>query len=137
MSDLARCKTAWLKTLEHFGISRGLMGTEETEIARAIQKHGAESVELALYGAAFEPKTDKFDPQDHVSIARVLRPNARGETRIDKYVNWGSKQRMKEKRKTENWRDVARTVDVIEEWHEQDPERVREIIRGITKEMPR
>lgn len=109
---------------------------------RAIQKHGAESVELALFGASFEPKTEKYNPQDYVKISRILRPDAKGEERIDRFVNLGSQARAKQENQK---KATARLIEMRtaaqgvapDEWAEQDPDKVREIIRGITKEMPR
>lgn len=66
---------------------------EELEITRALQSQGFEIVELALFGARHEEKTQSFDPGKHVSIRRVLGKDAQGQSRIDKFANLGAQKR--------------------------------------------
>lgn len=75
---------AWLDTLKHFGVSRSLNQYEDVLIARAIQRHGVDSVVRAMIGARHEPKTDNFDPAQHVSLTRIL-----GHKHFDKNLNRG------------------------------------------------
>lgn len=134
---LRKCKEAWTQTLRRFGIERNLIASEEVEIARAVQKHGADTVELALYGAGFEPRTERFDPKNFVRISRVLRPDPRGEERIDRFVNLGSQQRAKDlqARDTRRAIEAVRTRENADEWAEQDPAKVREILNNVMKGM--
>lgn len=97
-STVRACCDTWIGTLEHFKIPRPLSPTEQFEIARAIQKWGAEFVDLALYGARFEPRFDGFKPEEHVSLARIFEKDKAGKFRFDKFVNWGAKRRQAEKR---------------------------------------
>ena len=80
----------WQATLRHFKIERSLSEQEKLEIARAAQRHGAEIVDLALQGARYEAKSDGFDPSQHVSIQRVLKPDRNGMSKLDKFANLGS-----------------------------------------------
>lgn len=82
--------STWLGTLKHFKIERSLSESEKLEIARATQRHGTEITDLALYGARYEAKTDNFDPRQHVSIQRVLKPDRNGVSRLDKFANLGA-----------------------------------------------
>lgn len=75
---------AWGETLTRFGIRRDPK-RDEIQIARLVQAKGAEDSRLALLGAGFEAKTEKFDPAKHVSIRRVA------DSRLfEKFVNLGA-----------------------------------------------
>jgi hypothetical protein len=91
--ELRACKEQWLQTLRHFGIHRGISMLEEVEIAKAIQRHGYEMVELALFGARFEPRTPEFNPANYVGIGRVLTRDDEGRERVDRFANLGSQRR--------------------------------------------
>lgn len=81
------CKT-WEGTLFHFGIHKKTWSPKEREmIARAIQAHGAEYVDQALYGYRFRERFEKFDPKKNVSLANCLERDRDGVLRIDKFVN--------------------------------------------------
>lgn len=88
LSDLVNiCKETWAQTLKHFGIDRPLTLYDESTIARAVIKFGGETVDRALYGARFEPKTDKFNPKDYLGLSRIFSPDKFGNYKIDKFVN--------------------------------------------------
>lgn len=96
-SDLVKaCCNTWRETLAAFKQERGLTQCEEIEIARAIQKNGAEFVDLALYGARHEPSVNNWHAKDHVDITRVLLPDRDGKERIQKFVGYGAKHRQAE-----------------------------------------
>lgn len=85
--QIASLRETWKETLKHFGIERGISIVEESLMGRFLQLCGFETVDLALRGARFEAKTERFDPANHVSIGRVLQ---RG--RIDKFANLGAQK---------------------------------------------
>jgi hypothetical protein len=119
------CKRTWLDTLQHFKTGRTALGLkEETLIARAITEHGAEFVDLALYGARFEPATDQFKPAEHVSLTRVLFEDRNGKIKIDRFVNLGSQARSKRAAKA----IPLPQVEPAPELPPADPERVRELL---------
>lgn len=63
------------ETLRHFGQRRTLLETEKLAIGRAIQQYkSAKGVELALIGARYEPRSEKFNPADWVDLNRYLDP---------------------------------------------------------------
>lgn len=81
------CTETWHETLDHFRCgrpNRTLIPGEDVQIARAIQRWGAKPVELALFGARFEPKDDRFDPSKFVRLKRYLDPE-----HFDRFVNLG------------------------------------------------
>jgi hypothetical protein len=94
-ADVARCKATWKETLLRFEIDRNLSPAEELEIVRAIQRNGADFVELALYGARYEKAVEGFKPAEHVAIARILLPDREGRLRIDKFANLGAAARKR------------------------------------------
>lgn len=75
------------RTLAHFGQPRGLLEAEKFAIGRAIQVHGFEAVLMALIGARFEPKSDRFDPADWVNLDRYLMAK-----NFKRFVGLGAKQ---------------------------------------------
>jgi predicted transcriptional regulator len=79
------CVKAWGETLRRFGITRDPK-SNEMQIARLISQHGYKDTYLALVGAAFEDKTETFDPSKNCSIARLSDPK-----RFEKFANLGSK----------------------------------------------
>lgn len=125
--NLQDCMKTWRGTLEHFGISRGVSQWEETQIARAERIYGAELVELALFGARFEKKTDKFDPKDYLSLARILEKDRQGVARIDLYANAGDRKRKSLQPST------PQEPEIPTEQKRTDPARVREIIANVFK----
>jgi hypothetical protein len=137
--ELRKCKDVWLQTLASFGIKRNLMQIEETEIARAMQKHGAEAVELALFGARFEPATESFDPRKYVKISRFLRVDARGEEVIDRFANLGAMERSRQERVRDAAQEMKRRNDEIladtGAEFKQDPEKVREFMANFLPKL--
>lgn len=107
------CKATWQGTLDHFKTGRRVSLAEETIIGRAIRTNGAELVDLALYGARYEPKYDDFDPKTHVSISRVLEPDREGKIRIDKFANWGGQAREREKAKQDRPASLSPIPDSV------------------------
>lgn len=81
---LVECIEQWGKTLTRFGVRKDPKFDEE-QIARLLNRHGYEKTFLALLGAAFETKTDTFDPAKHVSIMRLQRIEI-----FEKCVNLGA-----------------------------------------------
>lgn len=93
-ATIEACGQTWLETIALLGGKRTrLIRVEEETIARAIAQHGAETVDLALFGARFEPKFDDFDPRQNIDITRVLTKDKHGKERIQRFVGYGSKQR--------------------------------------------
>lgn len=89
---IAKCKTTWLATLKAMGSTRtSIAPSEEQMIARAIQIHGFEWVELALFGARFEPATESFNPREYIDITRILLNDKQGKPRIQKFIEFGVK----------------------------------------------
>lgn len=77
----------WGKTLSHHKIQKDPR-LDEVEITRLILINGIEKTKLALRGAAFEEKSQDYDPSNHVSIRRLLRPDI-----FEKFVNLGAKNK--------------------------------------------
>jgi len=115
--DLSRLEAVfetWKGTLKHFKIVRdNLTDDEKQAIARAVQRHGVEIVDMALYGARYEAKTENFDPGQHVSIQRVLKPDRNGVSRLDKFANLGAANKASASRpmvydpKTKSYRELV------------------------------
>ncbi len=85
--EMEECKGTWIKTLKHFGMTREILATEEIQIARAIQRFGnARSVSMALVGPRAQPKDDRFNPADFLSLDRILRND-----KFNMYLNLGTK----------------------------------------------
>lgn len=88
------CVRTWHETLDHFRCGRPkrtLIPGEDLLIGRAIQRWGYKPVELALYGARFEPKDERFDPSKFVRLKRYLDPE-----NFDRFVNLGVGAKHKE-----------------------------------------
>lgn len=119
------CVETWRVTLRSFGITRSLNPREEHEIGRAIQRWGVEMVELALFGARLEPKTEHFDPANYVCLRRVFGKDKHGSDLIENHANRGSKKRRNEV--------PAKAEDPKEETYVTDPNRVREILKKAFK----
>lgn len=119
---IEKCVQTWQATLAHFGIARNVSAWERTQIGRAAQNYGSEMVELALFGARFEKKTENFDPKDYVSLSRIIEKDREGRLKIDMYANAGAR-----KRKTAS--PVApKSSEPEQEQYVTDPKRVREIL---------
>lgn len=89
---ILKCKKTWLESIKAMGSSRvSCAPSEEQMIARAIQIHGAEWVELALFGARFEPATESFNPREYIDITRILLNDKQGKPRIQKFIEFGVK----------------------------------------------
>lgn len=84
--NVAECMAEWKKTLEHFEIARGPDEiNDEPVIARAILKHGADWVKLALSGARKQKAGPRFDPTQFVSLRIYLHND-----KIERLVNIGA-----------------------------------------------
>jgi len=81
---------AWGETLKHFGCSSNPL-LDRYEIVRCAKRHGVEATKLALIGARFEPKSDRYDPAKFLSVKRVLGPK-----QFDRMRNLGSQVRSGE-----------------------------------------
>jgi hypothetical protein len=91
---LDACVTTWADTLTACGIPRAVSDSEKLEIGRAIQRHGAEVVDLALFGARHEPPHEGFNPKQYVSLSRVLLPTGKErKLKLTEFANWGAKAR--------------------------------------------
>lgn len=91
------CLDEYRKTLDHFRIKRGTRIFDELEIARAIAqwKGDYEFVRLAIVGARVERQSDRFNPAEFCSLARILDPK-----KIEKFANLGSQSETVEEVKT-------------------------------------
>lgn len=126
------CVATWEGTLRHFGINRTVSDWENTQIIRAALKYGEDMVELALFGARFEKKTEKFDPKDYLSLARILEKDRQGVARIDLYANAGARQRANAQSEAGQRAAASETLSV----ERTDPKRVREIIANAFRPIP-
>jgi molybdenum cofactor biosynthesis enzyme MoaA len=108
-------------------VDRTILESEELEIFRAIkgQKGNAKIVELALFGAAFEPAHEGFNPKDYVKISRIFRPSKNGDSKLPDFVNWGAKKRAEIK--ADEYRK-AKDEKIEEEVERCDPATVRAIL---------
>lgn len=73
-SDIEHCSEVFRETLRHFKQGRTLTPSESHRIGQAIQANSAKAVELALIGARYETKSEKFNPEDWVDLTRYLSP---------------------------------------------------------------
>lgn len=87
---LTDCIQEYKRTLNYFGIDRGLGQFEDLTLGRAIQKYGVEMVFQAVKGCRKEPVRKDFDPQKFLSLRRIL-----DEQNIEWFANLGA---MKEKK---------------------------------------
>lgn len=118
---LGSCCKTWIETLAHFKIQRPLNPTEQEQIGRAIQRWGAEFVDLSLYGARYEPCHEGFNPKDHVSLGRIFEKDKFGKYRIDKFVNWASQRKAKQTL-------TVQPAETEENEPPPDPDKVRAIL---------
>lgn len=88
--------TLWASVLEHYGGERALLETEREKIARAIQLHGAQAVRLAFLGQRYEPASDDFKPNRHLSLARIFNPQ-----KFERFVSLGAQADKKLKARAE------------------------------------
>lgn len=85
----------WCETLKHLGVaSRSINPAQERSLQLGIHSLGLETVCLALEGARYEQKSERFDPRAHLSIDRVLhRDRATGKTQWEKFQNLALERR--------------------------------------------
>lgn len=117
----------WKQTLKSFGKLRELNPSEQTQIARAIQRYGYDYVSRALLGAKNEPKSEKYNPKDHVSLQRTLDPQ-----KIEKFVNWGTaafNSQNIEKLRIDKDEEIDFSYDELKD----NAQRVRQLIAEIGK----
>jgi hypothetical protein len=124
-SHIHACKKTWAETLRHFKCERNLTAAEELIIYRAIKAEGVESVDLALYGARFEPSFEGFNPKDHVDLVRVLTPDKENKPRIQKFMGFGAKAKNQEKA-TAQKQEAKQASEG--EFEYADPERVKQLL---------
>ncbi len=137
-SAMIKCRNTWLESIAEMGSPRtSLTMTEENTIARAIQIHGSDTVDLALFGARKEETVKDFVPSKNIDVTRILLPDHRGKPRIQKFVELGARGRAK--KETVRLREESKVV-VIED-AKQDPVRFRDLMSklGISgmKNLPR
>lgn len=86
----------WVETVNAMGANKSsITPYEQTEIARAVQKYGAEYTDKILYGARFEEKHSDFDPAKHISIRRALfGTNKKGDPFHEKFANLADQQQQ-------------------------------------------
>lgn len=133
-AQVAACAQTWGQTLTHMGTKRAVGPTEELAITRAIQAHGAEMVDLALFGARFEKATDNFNPKDHVSIGRVLERDKFGKLKIDKFANLGARAKQTQPRQPAR---AEEPPPVAEEYYTKSPEEIRALMSSIVGGLPK
>lgn len=130
------CKRTWLETVGILGQPRkngNLSPGEDRMIWTAIEINGAELVDLALYGARYEPAREGFNPRENVDIGRVLTKDRDGKERIQKFIGYGSGARAKAEERAIREADFQRqkealSVSPFEDFVEHaDPSRVREL----------
>jgi|GEM_PF-3430608 len=99
-ADVDRCIEAWLGTLDHFGAGRPgrtILPGEDTLIFRAIQRcQGVIPVELAIEGARYEPKDERFNPAKFLSLRRILNPD-----NLERFMNLAVQERHKQREAAE------------------------------------
>jgi hypothetical protein len=114
------CAETWADTLRALGYNRPLAPTEKLAIARGILQHGAEAMDLALYGARHEPRSRDYDPKAHVSLERILGRNKAGKSLFADFMNWGAAHRP----------SGGAKVSAADEQAERDLEMARRRLRG-------
>lgn len=96
----------WKETLEHFGHSRNLSAKEQRLIALVLVDESAELVDQALFGARFEPRTEKFDPGKAPDIVRVVGDrDFKKPSQVAKFAGYG-----KGKEAAEGWGAVKDAI---------------------------
>jgi hypothetical protein len=132
-ANIDACGRTWLETIAQLGQPRETLSRVEREmIGRAIQEHGAEAVDLALYGARFEPAVDNWNPRDHVDITRPLTKDKTGKPRIQKFMGYGAKAKAAAERRKAVQAAPGPDLDEV-----TDPVRVREILESAGFGMPK
>jgi hypothetical protein len=129
---LRACCETWEKTLDHLGAPRKCLAVEQTMIARAIREHGAEAVDLALYGAAFEPSVDTWHPKDHLDLARVLTKDKEGKPRIQRFVGFAVKERAKSQTKAVQ-EEAKKFQERLDQADVPSPEEVSRLLGRFSK----
>lgn len=92
-------KGAVNKAVNEWGITLGRWGfkrnpqTDEVEIARAIQRFGAQTVLDALIGKRFDRKTEKWNPADFCTAKHVLHAD-----NIDRFATYASQHSERNER---------------------------------------
>lgn len=138
-AKLTACVETWNATLAAMKLPRKATEHEKQVIFRAVKNAhafgGIEQIDLALYGARHEPKSEDYDPKDYADAARVLEPNKKGKSLFTKFIGWGSTGRAQAQAKKEK---PAALKPV--EGEAPNPEVVRQLIgqwsRGV-KPMPK
>lgn len=137
-TGVAECRQTWLEALAAFGQPREtLLAAEELAIARAIMENGADTVQLALYGARFEPEHEGWKPKDHVDLMRVLTSDKQGRPRIQKFVGYGTQSRVKEAARKEREAEMKRQREEpdIPDDTPADPGRVKDFMNQVRSKM--
>jgi hypothetical protein len=99
------CKR-WLEVLAEHGANRtSVTQAEELQLARGLQAHGREAVDLALLGAQYEPASETYKPSRHLSLKRVLDP-----MKFERFVNLGAQARQKQLQKKLTEDQVLRSL---------------------------
>ena len=89
--EIRGCIEAWGQTLRRYEIQKDPK-YDEVAICRLIQRHGTEKTKLALLGAGFEAKSEKYDPKKHCRITRLDKPDI-----FELLVNLGAQNRPQER----------------------------------------
>lgn len=76
----------WGKTLKHYKINKDPK-VDDHSLNRLLKFHGSEKVRFALIGMRLEPRSENFDPADHVSLHRLSKVGM-----IEKFENLGRRQ---------------------------------------------
>ncbi len=94
-ADIDLCAEVWRGTLQHFKMDRTLLESEVFQIAQAIQrKKSHKAVAFALEGARFEPKDDRYNPADFLSLSRILDAE-----KFDRFMNLGVAEEHRRRKK--------------------------------------
>lgn len=124
--SIVDCCLTWKDTLSFFRINREILPHEQTDIARAIQRYGAQAVDSALYGARKEAKADGYDPASHISIKRVLDPS-----KFDKFLNLGMAAKFVPQIRPEVQRAKEQLEAEVDDAPHADPAKVAQLMRGL------
>lgn len=95
-SQVDACSKTWIETLRSMGIERGILPSEQIEILKAIKNHPLETVDLALYGARWEPEGVAYQPASFASVGRIFGKDKKGQSNLPKFLNWAELGRKKE-----------------------------------------
>ena len=133
--DVRTCCRTWKATLDHYGIPANIAPHEFTEIGRAIQRWGFETVNTALLGARHEPKTERYDPKPYVSLRRVFGKDKNGQDRIGDFLNWGRAAIARESAELTKKSAQVNAEKEIEESVTTDPVRIRELMGDAGKRL--